>query len=115
MSGHATDSELIALGQRELEATGLSRGARVLHGAVFRAPMAYPLYTTGYQHQVTVLRDWLGRLENLQPMGRYGMFKYNNADHSVLTALLAVRNLLGGEHDVWAVNTDEDYLESDES
>ena len=106
-----SDQELQALGERELAATGLARGAEVLHGAVFRAPMAYPLYTTGYKRHVAVLRRWLAGFDNLQPIGRYGMFKYNNADHSVLTALLAVENLLGAQRDIWAVNTDEDYLE----
>jgi len=109
------DAELQALGERELAATGLAQGAKVLHGAVFRAPMAYPLYTTGYHRHVEVLKAWLAGFDNLQPMGRYGMFKYNNADHSVLTALMAVQNLQGASHDVWAVNTDEDYLEGDES
>jgi protoporphyrinogen oxidase len=108
------DDALIGLATRELRATGLDQGARVLHGAVFRAPGAYPLYVTGYERHVATLRAWLGRLEGLQPIGRYGMFKYNNADHSVLTALLAVENLQGARHDVWAVNTEQDYLERDE-
>ena len=51
------------------------------------------------------------QLTNLQPIGRYGMYKYNNSDHSVLTALLAAENLFGAGHDVWAVNTDTEYHE----
>ena len=59
---------------------------------------------------------WNGceKFENLQPIGRYGMFKYNNSDHSIFTALLAVDNLMGANHDVWAVNADESYHEAAE-
>ena len=55
--------------------------------------------------------EFVRGFENLQAVGRYGMFKYNNADHSILTALLAVENIEGATHDLWAVNTDSDYHE----
>ena len=78
---------------------------------MLRAPRAYPVYERGYAEHLDRLVGWLRGLANLQAVGRYGMFKYNNADHSILTALLAVENLFGGTHDIWAVNTDSDYQE----
>ncbi len=104
-------SELVALGTREMEQTGLLKGARVLDGTAVWVPKAYPVYKRGYERHLDVIVDYLRRFENLQTMGRYGMFKYNNADHSILTALLAVENLYGGTHDIWAVNTDTEYHE----
>jgi hypothetical protein len=64
-----------------------------------------------------VLRDWLAEaVPNVYPVGRNGMHKYNNQDHSMLTAMLSVDNLLhGAEHDVWSVNVEEDYHEEDSS
>ncbi len=107
----ASDEELLAIGTRELEETGLLRGAKVLDGTVFRVPRAYPVYERGYEAHLDCIVDFVKGLDNVQPMGRYGMFKYNNSDHSILTALLAVENLHGARHDLWAVNTDSDYQE----
>ncbi|GDX78302.1 hypothetical protein LBMAG42_01130 [Deltaproteobacteria bacterium] len=105
------DAALVALGTAELRSTGLLRGAEVIGGSVARAPKAYPVYKRGYQAHLDVLVDYVRRFENLQAMGRYGMFKYNNADHSILTAILAVENLYGADHDLWRVNTDTEYHE----
>ena len=106
-----TDSELLALGARELEAIGLLGGARVVDGTVVRMPKAYPVYDDGFMDALAVLRDYLARFSNLQVAGRNGMHKYNNQDHSMVTALLAAENLLGARHDVWAVNADDEYHE----
>jgi protoporphyrinogen oxidase len=106
-----TTEELVALGTAEMRQTGLLRGAPVLDGTVVRVPRAYPVYRRGYERHLQVVSDWIRRFENLQTMGRYGMFKYNNADHSMLTALLSVENLFGARHDVWRVNTDTGYHE----
>lgn len=109
------DAALVALGTREIKLAGLlgppGAEARVLDGAVVRAPKAYPVYVRGYERHLEVVVSYLRTLVNLQPVGRYGMFKYNNADHSILTALLAVENMYGARHDVWGVNTDSDYHE----
>ena len=70
-----------------------------------------PVYDTGYVEQLTVVRQFLGSLENLQLVGRNGMHKYNNQDHSMYTAMLAVRNILGGQYDLWRVNVDQEYHE----
>ena len=106
-----TDRELLALGARELETIGLLGGARVVDGTVVRMPKAYPVYDDGFMDALAVLRDYLARFSNLQVAGRNGMHKYNNQDHSMVTALLAVENLLGAHHDVWAVNADDEYHE----
>ena len=105
------DEALVELATKEARATGLMKGAPVLWGGVNRVPKAYPVYRTGYEVHLQVLQEFMESMENLQVMGRYGMFKYNNADHSILTALLCVENLLGANHNVWSVNTDSEYQE----
>ncbi len=107
----ASDAQLVAFGTEELRRTGLLGRARVTDGTVVRAPLAYPVYRIGYRHHLDQVVEFVRSLENLQAIGRYGMFKYNNADHSILTALLAVENIEGADHDLWAVNTDTDYHE----
>jgi hypothetical protein len=106
-----SDAELVALGTRELEAVGLARGELVVDGAVVRMPKAYPVYDEGYEDALAVVRDYLAHFDNLQVIGRNGMHKYNNQDHSMLTAILAVRNLCGEQFDIWAVNADDEYHE----
>lgn len=103
--------DLVAFGEAELRKTGLTRGARVIDGTVVRAPRAYPVYRIGYREHLDRVVSFVRRFSNLQAVGRYGMFKYNNADHSILTALLAVENIQGAGHDLWAVNTDSEYHE----
>jgi protoporphyrinogen oxidase len=105
------DDELIALATRELAATGLAGPAKVIDGTVVRMPKAYPVYDEGYPEALAVVRGYLERFANLQAVGRNGMHKYNNMDHSMLTALLAVRNIFGERHDLWGINVDDDYLE----
>ena len=106
-----TDEDLVALGTRELDDIGLLGGARVVDGTVVRMPKAYPVYDDGFMDALGVVRDYLARFANLQVAGRNGMHKYNNQDHSMLTAMLAVKNILGEHHDVWAVNADDEYHE----
>ncbi|MDN5939393.1 MAG: FAD-dependent oxidoreductase [Salinisphaera sp.] len=106
------DRELIELGARELEAIGLGRAADVIDGCVFRVPKSYPVYDADYAEQLAVLRAYVDGFENLQTIGRNGLHRYNNQDHAMLTGMLAVRNLLdGAEHDLWAVNADQEYHE----
>jgi protoporphyrinogen oxidase len=77
-----------------------------------RMPKAYPIYDNNYKKNVQVLRDWLGEhATNVFPVGRNGMHKYNNQDHSMYTAMLSVENMFGAQHDIWAVNVDEEYHE----
>ena len=107
-----SDPELVALATRELEQLGLARAADVESGEVVRVPKAYPMYDREYAGRVARIRGWLGGIENLQQVGRNGLHRYNNSDHSMLTALRAVDNLLtGAGHDIWAVNADSVYHE----
>jgi protoporphyrinogen oxidase len=109
----ASDEELIEKGKAELESLGLMRAADVSAGYVVRMPKAYPVYDPHYQDNVDVLRRWLEtHTPNVHPVGRNGMHKYNNQDHSMFTAMLTVENLLGANHDIWAVNVEEEYHET---
>ncbi len=106
------DADLIALGRREIDAIGLVPADAVIDGCVVRMPKAYPVYDDTYQSHLATIRSWLSNLENLELAGRNGMHKYNNQDHSMMTALLAARNILGlGRFDTWKVNTDAEYHE----
>jgi protoporphyrinogen oxidase len=105
------DDELISLASRELDQLGLAPGASVVDGAVVRMPKAYPIYDLAYRSHLEPIRQFLDGIPNLHTVGRNGMHKYNNQDHSMYTAMLTVENLRGADHDVWAVNTDFDYHE----
>jgi protoporphyrinogen oxidase len=107
-----TDEALVELGKRELATLGLVEPSDVEAGYVVRMPKAYPYYDADYKANVDVLRGWLAaNAANVHPVGRNGMHKYNNQDHSMYTAMLTVENLLGAHHDVWTVNVEEDYHE----
>ena len=73
---------------------------------------AYPIYDRGYADALSEVRDFLGAIENLQLVGRNGMHRYNNQDHSMLTAMLAARNIQGANFDLWDVNVDQEYHEA---
>jgi protoporphyrinogen oxidase len=105
------DRDLIELGRREMAAIGLIDPSKVVDGTVVRMPKAYPVYDEGFEGALHVVRTYLDGFSNLQVAGRNGMHKYNNQDHSMVTAMLAVQNLLGAHHDVWAVNADDEYHE----
>ncbi len=107
----AEDDELLDLARRELDEIGVAGSAAVTDGAVVRMPKAYPIYDTPYRDHVDAIRSVRGPIPNLHTVGRNGMHKYNNADHSMLTSMMTVWNMEGGKHDVWAVNTDFDYHE----
>jgi protoporphyrinogen oxidase len=109
-----SDDDLVALAARELEQLGLSTRAKVERGFAIRVPKAYPIYDAEYADRVATIRRWLDRIENLQQVGRNGLHRYNNSDHSMLTAMRAVDNLLAGaHHDIWEVNADSVYHETD--
>jgi protoporphyrinogen oxidase len=105
------DAELVELGRQELAALGLARVEDIEDGTVLRMPKAYPVYDSHYQEALRQVRAFLQPLQNLQLIGRNGMHKYNNQDHSMLTAMLAVKNVLGENHDLWEVNAAQDYHE----
>ena len=106
------DADLIALATHELDRLRLAQGAPVVDAVVIRQPGAYPVYDRDYRARVARLRAYLATLGNLQTVGRNGLHRYNNLDHSMLTGLMAARNVLGEQHDIWAVNTDQTYGEA---
>jgi len=106
-----SDDALQSLAVEELAALGLTTSEHVTDGCVVRQPCAYPVYARGYRRHLRLVRDHLSRFENLHTIGRNGTHRYNNMDHSMLTGLLAARNILGGAHDPWRVNDEAEYLE----
>ena len=108
----APDEVLVKQGADELGRLGLLDPAQVEGGYVVRMPKAYPYYDRDYAANVDRIRAWLAEhAVNVYPIGRNGMHRYNNQDHSMYTALLTVENLLGASHDVWSVNVEEEYHE----
>lgn len=105
------DAALLELAADELERLGLAQRAWVIDGMVIRQLRAYPVYDQSYQAQVAAIRRYLAALPRLQTVGRNGLHRYNNQDHSMLTGWLAAHNILGESHDVWEVNTDRSYYE----
>ncbi|HTW10820.1 MAG TPA: NAD(P)/FAD-dependent oxidoreductase [Acidimicrobiales bacterium] len=106
------DDELVRMGKRELGLLGLVDPAAVEAGYAVRMPKAYPYYDADYKSNVEVVRRWLAEnVPNVHPVGRNGMHRYNNQDHSMYTAMLTVENLIGARHDVWSVNVEEEYHE----
>jgi protoporphyrinogen oxidase len=107
-----SDERLVELAAAELGRLGIAGEARVERGYVERVPKAYPVYDERYAERLLAVRRWLVSLENLQQVGRNGLHRYNNSDHSMLTAIRAVDNLVGGaDHDIWSVNADSAYHE----
>jgi protoporphyrinogen oxidase len=105
------DADLISDGAREIELLGLARAADVVDGTVIRMLKAYPIYDSAYRGHLDTIRGFIDPIPNLHTVGRNGMHKYNNQDHSMLTAMMAVWNMHGAAHDIWAVNTDFEYHE----
>ncbi len=108
------DEELVKLGKSELAVLGLVDPAAVEAGYVVRMPKAYPMYDETYKANVATMRNWLEtHAPNVYPVGRNGMHKYNNQDHSMYTAMLSVENILGADprHDIWNVNVEAAYHE----
>jgi protoporphyrinogen oxidase len=108
------DADLLALARREIVQLGLARADEIEDGTVVRMPKAYPMYDPGWNEQLKLVRDYLEtNLRNVLLVGRNGLHKYNNQDHSMVTALCAARNILGAHHDIWAINTEPDYQEEE--
>ena len=105
------DDEMMAFALGELEKIGMTSRRKFADGFVVRVPNVYPVYGPDYQSSIAVIRSFLERIQNLQVMGRSGMFRYDNSDHALLTGLYAARNLMGASYDLWNVNTDKVYHE----
>jgi protoporphyrinogen oxidase len=108
------DDDLVAMATQELQQLGLARAEKVKMGFVVRVHKAYPMYDAEYGERVDAIRGWLEEVPNLVQVGRNGLHRYNNSDHSMLTAMRAVDNILQGtDHDIWAVNAESVYHEED--
>ncbi len=108
------DDDLVELAKTEIEKLGLARADKVKFGFVVRVHKAYPIYDVEYSQRVATIRTWLEGIDNLTQVGRNGLHRYNNSDHSMLTAMRAVDNLLlGTTHDIWSVNVESVYHEED--
>ncbi len=111
--GSAPDEELLQLGRQELDRIGIIDSADVLDGTVIRMEKTYPAYFGTYD-RFSEIRSYVDTLENLFLLGRNGMHRYNNQDHSMLTAMVAVDNILAGETgkaNLWEINTEEESHE----
>ena len=104
-----SDPQIVRRGIEECARLGLIRPDEVDDGVVVRMQKAYPIYDQDFRQRLEVLRDYLAGFENLQTVGRNGLHRYNNQDHSMLTGVLAARNILGEAGDVWSVNTEDVY------
>jgi protoporphyrinogen oxidase len=107
-----SDAELVELAAADLASLGFASRSQVLEGHVVRMAEAYPVYDDGFAERLRVIREGLAPFANLMVAGRNGMHRYNNMDHSMLTGLLAARNLMGEQHDLWRVNADEHHVEA---
>ena len=109
----STDEELIELAISELEKLKLIEHGSAEEGYVVRMPKAYPVYDLNYKENIELIKNWL--LEehpNLYPMGRNGMHRYNNQDHSMMSAVKSVRNfVLNEKNNIWGINVDDGYHE----
>jgi protoporphyrinogen oxidase len=107
------DEELADTASRELSYLGLSQGHDVVDSCVVRQPYAYPIYDHEYKERLKTIWDYLGTIDNLQSIGRNGMHRYNNMDHSMQTGMLAAENILGSRHDLWNEDEGQEYFEED--
>lgn len=106
------EDELVGRTVRHLvDDLGFITPGEVIGGFTIRAPRAYPAYVIGYEKPLQTIKAFIEGIENLQIIGRYGTFRYNNTDHSIETGLLAAKNLLGERHDLDRVNADAEYHE----
>jgi len=106
-----TDEELIKIGIEELEKIKIAKKFQFKEGFVVRVLNAYPVYFTGYENYLNTIKYYLAGFKNLQTIGRAGMFRYNNMDHSILSGIYAASNILGKKNNIWEINIEEEYHE----
>lgn len=107
------EEKLITQAKKEVYKTKLiPKEAKILNAKQIKIPKSYPVYETGYQKQMAIIIDYLKGIKGLIPIGRYGAFKYNNQDHSILMGLLAAQNIIENKNiNLWQINTDIEYQE----
>ncbi len=96
---------------RDLRYMDLADPDAVFDSFCVRYAKAYPVYNKGYSERIETIRRYLQTIENLYPIGRYGQFRYNNMDHSILTAHYSIRAMEGEDIDPWSVNVEQEYHE----
>jgi protoporphyrinogen oxidase len=107
-----SDENLIQLASTEIVELGLlSNIKKIIDATVIRQLKAYPVYDDKYQEYLKLIKEYLQKFDNLQSIGRNGLHRYNNQDHSMLTGILAARNIAGENNDLWNVNTERSYYE----
>ena len=106
-----TDAELTEIASRELSLLGLAHTGDVVDSFIVRQPYAYPVYDSDYSEHLSIIRDFIDGFGNLQTIGRSGMHRYNNMDHSMMTGILAAQNVMGTRHNLWGINEESEYLE----
>jgi protoporphyrinogen oxidase len=110
---HYSDEKLIEIATDELERIDIISRRDLIDATVVRMEHTYPVYFGTYQH-FNKVQDFLDSIPNLFPIGRNGMHRYNNSDHSMLTAITAVKNIVDNRMDksnIWEVNTEKEYHE----
>jgi protoporphyrinogen oxidase len=110
-----SDNELVDMATREMAEMGFAPVSLVIDSYVVRQSHAYPVYDSTYKQNLQEIRNYLDNFNNLQTIGRSGMHRYNNMDHSMQTGILAAKNCCGEHHDLWAINEEKSYLEEDSS
>ena len=108
-----SDKEMIELGKQELEKIGIIDAKDMLDSVVIRMQKTYPAYLGSYD-RFDVVQKFTDRFENLFLIGRNGMHRYNNQDHSMLTAMVAVDNIIAGvknKENIWNLNVEQEYHE----
>jgi len=105
------DQKLLELACSDLQKLKLANKDEIIDGSVIRFPKAYPVYDPGYRNQLAIIKDYLSQLSLIQVIGRNGLHRYNNQDHSMMMGLYAARNILGETHSVWEINLEEEYHE----
>jgi protoporphyrinogen oxidase len=110
-----SDNSITTIAKKEILSLDiLPAGCNVLNSHVLKIPNSYPVYETGYKQHTKIIEDYLKEIYNLIPIGRNGTFKYNNQDHSILMGILASEKIsLKKDIDLWKVNTDSNYHESE--
>lgn len=110
-----SDERLIEMGIKECSQIGIIKKGEVVDATVVRMKKAYPVYDHAYTENLKVIKKYLNGFNNLQTIGRNGLHRYNNQDHSMLTGVYAARNVFGEKNDVWSVNTEMEYHEEKET
>lgn len=109
-----SDDQLISLATEDLEKLGFAGKDEVLDATVVRVPKAYPVYSPDYRKNIRIIKEYLESLSGLQTIGRNGLHRYNNQDHSMMTALYAVSKLKGQNCSPWDINVEDEYHEIDQ-